>query len=698
METERSRDDRLDEPPVGDDRLARLLWEHVNRLNSGEALDAARIREEHPDVAEQLIADLEMFEAFGAGFDSPPAIGTLGDYTLRRQIGRGGMGVVYEAWENSMNRAVALKVLPAGVAADSRTLSRFVREAQVAGNLRHANIVPVYGMGLKEKTPYFAMELVEGETVAQILARMKAANADERTAFGFPRDDVAYYSTLARCFADVADGLHHAHSRKVIHRDIKPSNVILDGEGRLRILDFGLARLEGQESITLSGDFVGTPAYMSPEQARARRIQVDHRTDVYSLGATLYETLTLAAPFRGKDHADTLSQIIERDPVAPRGINARVPKELETIVLKCLRKNAGDRYGTAEALAQDLRRFVRGDPIEARPQARWERLLRKAVRRRTPLAASLLILILTAAVTWLALVQARELERQREAAYEPKVRRAVELLELASLGRQAEAWEPLLIDPRRAVFARGHAGESGGSESPAALDSAEEAVRELREATTLLPGRPDAHYYLAKGLLILGNDDEASREVERALATDHGFVPGHFLQAAILGCRGDGQGSQALLAEAERLARGGWGEDWRETRESIAAIEEAIRLDPGLAYAHNNLGLVLFWAGRLEDSLEALEKAIHLDRAWSWPHLNRARVLERQGKHDDAIGAYRSACERIPRSSEAYRELAGLLRRQGKLVEACEVCEEGLDAFPRDSDLARELDALRATP
>jgi len=219
-----------------------------------------------------------------------------------------------------------------------------------------------------------------GETLAQVLAKLKDAERETETPFG-QKDSVVHFGKLA-------DGLQHAHSKGVVHRDIKPSNLILDGEGR--ILDFGLARLEGQEALTLSGDFVGTPAYMSPEQAKKQKIPLDHRTDIYSLGVTLYELLTHQQPFRGKDHAETLSQIIERDPRPPRQLNGRVPQDLETIVLKCLRKDTGDRYGTAEALGQDLRRFVRGDPIEARPQSTEGRLGRRFWRYR---AAILLLLL-----------------------------------------------------------------------------------------------------------------------------------------------------------------------------------------------------------------------------------------------------------------------------------------------------------------
>jgi len=294
-----------------------------------------------------------------------------------------------------MDRRVALKVLPAGVAADERALQRFVREAKTAGQLSHPNVVGVHAMGVYENTPYYSMEFVEGETLAQVIQKVKEADDDAETPFG-PKNSQDYFIRIGAAFAEVADGLQHAHSKGVIHRDIKPSNLILDREARLRILDFGLARLEGQESITISGDIVGTPLYMSPEQARQKKIKVDYRTDVYSLGATMYELLAWRPPFKGRNHRDTLSQIIERDPVEPRRVNPRVPRDLETIVLKCLRKDPGDRYGTAEALAQDLGRFVRGDPIEGQPQSGLDRLVRKARANGRKIAGLVALVVLLA--------------------------------------------------------------------------------------------------------------------------------------------------------------------------------------------------------------------------------------------------------------------------------------------------------------
>ena len=363
----------------GTKELEQLLAGYVDQLLDGEPLDFEQIVADHPDVGREIVGHLRSYVEIDPESVSSPPLGTLGDYTLRRQIGRGGMGVVYEAWQGSMDRVVALKVLPPGVAADNRALYRFTREAKTAGQLNHQHIVAVHSTGVEEGTPWYSMEYVEGETLAQVLGRLREAEEGAETPFG-TKDEVGYFAAIAKAFADVADGLQHAHSKGVIHRDIKPSNLILNGEGHLRILDFGLARLEGQESLTLSGDIVGTPAYMSPEQARRKKISVDHRTDVYSLGATLYELLTHQQPFRGKDHNDTLSQIIDQDPRPPSQLNPGVPQDLETIVLKCLRKDVGDRYGTAEALGQDLRRFVRSDAIEARPEAPWEQWRRRLWR------------------------------------------------------------------------------------------------------------------------------------------------------------------------------------------------------------------------------------------------------------------------------------------------------------------------------
>ncbi len=450
--------DELDLASMGDApekalKLERLVGRFVDRLTAGESIDPAKVLAEEPELGREVLKELETFLALGAPDRPSTPLGSLGEYELRRQLGRGGMGIVYEAWQASMDRRVALKVLPAALASDQKSLMRFLREARSAGKLSHPNIVAVHAMGIDKGVPYFVMELIEGETLAQMLVRLRGlegeASDDARrhalegisrlmegargsgahaergdlnarlperfevsmdpgrssTLHGTSEVDLQYSIQVAKAFAGAAEGLHHAHSRGVVHRDLKPSNLILDLDGRLRILDFGLARLEGQESLTRSGDFVGTPLYMSPEQARGGKTPVDHRTDIYSLGATMYAMLALKPPFHSHGHGhgseDILSSIQTREPRPLRKVNARVPKDFETIVLKCLRKDPDDRYRTAEALAQDLWRFTRGDPIEARAEGAWEKLARHARRHRIQLAAVAVLVILLTVIGWL---------------------------------------------------------------------------------------------------------------------------------------------------------------------------------------------------------------------------------------------------------------------------------------------------------
>ena len=394
-----------------------MLATYVDRLADGERVDLQHVAAAHPDVAAELTEQLRMFQLLGSPRDegSPPA--RLGDYELRRELGRGGMGIVYEAWQRSLSRRVALKLLPVGLVSDRKALERFEREAQVAGALRHPHIVSVHGMGTESGVPYYAMELVEGKT-------LRAAAEELRPAPGASAER-ASYQRIAELFSGVADGLDHAHRHGVIHRDLKPSNLILDrstdaeGDGgeRLRILDFGLARMEGQESLTLSGDLVGTLPYMSPEQVGATQAPIERVSDLYSFGATLYEILCGEPPFRGRSREETLAAITRRDPRPLRSMDPRVPHDLETIVEKCLRKEPVERYGTAEALAQDLRRFVRGEPVEARPLSGWERRARRLWRHRIVLASVAVALVIAliglSAGLWVVARQ-RELARQSE--------------------------------------------------------------------------------------------------------------------------------------------------------------------------------------------------------------------------------------------------------------------------------------------
>jgi serine/threonine protein kinase len=350
----------------------------------------------------------------------------LGDFELREEIGRGGMGVVYKARQKSLNRTVALKVLPLAATMDPRRLQRFHNEAQAAANLHHTNIVPVYFVGSERGVHYYAMQFIEGRDLASVLVQLRAQpggkvpdpqaaatvdaaagqpttlpSGDTRPPAGLSAErstrSSEYFRTVARLGIQAAEALDHAHQMGIVHRDIKPANLLVDAGGRLWVTDFGLAQMQSDARLTMTGDLVGTLRYMSPEQALAKRVVVDHRTDVYSLGATLYELLTLRPAFAGEDRQELLRQIAFDDPIRPRRLNRSIPPELETIVLKAMEKNPQERYGTAQELADDLRRHLEDKPIRARRPS-WRQVAGKWARRHKAVVWAATAVMLVAAV------------------------------------------------------------------------------------------------------------------------------------------------------------------------------------------------------------------------------------------------------------------------------------------------------------
>ena len=298
----------------------------------------------------------------------------FGDYELLREIARGGMGVVFEARQMSLNRKVALKMILAGQLANETDVKRFHTEAEAAANLDHPGIVPIYEVGQHQGQHYFSMGFIEGQSLSQ---RLTYGPLPCRQA--------------AALLVAVAEAIDYAHQCGVIHRDLKPGNILLDAKGNPRVTDFGLAKkIQGDSGLTGSGQVMGTPSYMPPEQAGGKRAAVGPAADVYALGATLYALITGRPPFQAATAMDTVLQVLSDEPVPPRRLNAAIPRDLETICLKCLEKEPDQRYTSAAALAADLRRFLTGEPIAARPVTQLERAAKWA-RRKPTLAASYLL-------------------------------------------------------------------------------------------------------------------------------------------------------------------------------------------------------------------------------------------------------------------------------------------------------------------
>ena len=288
----------------------------------------------------------------GDGIEPGTRVRYFGDYELQKVLGEGGMGIVYKAKQLSLNRAVALKMIKATRFASAEDVRRFQNEAEAVARLDHPNIVPIFEVGQYEDQHYFSMKLISGESL------------DKRL-----KDYAANFKGAARLVAAVADAIVHAHQRGILHRDLKPANILIDAEGQPHVTDFGLAkRVEGDNELTRSGAILGTPAYMAPEQASGRRGSVTTSTDVHGLGSILYALLTGRAPFSGTTVLDVLEQVRERTPDSPRKLNPRVPRDLEVICLKSLDKDPRRRYASADALAEDLNRWLSGELIAARPE------------------------------------------------------------------------------------------------------------------------------------------------------------------------------------------------------------------------------------------------------------------------------------------------------------------------------------------
>jgi serine/threonine protein kinase len=297
-------------------------------------------------------------EAGVSGFHFTPGR-PFGNYELLAEVGRGGMGVVYKAIQKDLNRLVALKMVLAGTLSDDKDIQRFRTEAEAAGRLQHANIVQVYEVGIVEGCHFYSMEFIEGHSLS---ARLSAGPLSNQAA--------------ARYVQFIAQAVQYAHRHDILHRDLKPSNILLDADDQPHVADFGLAKKLDDSGQTRTGAVMGTPSYMSPEQAAGRIRELRPTSDVYSLGAILYELLTGRPPFKSETALDTLLQVLERQPAPPRLLNHKVDRDLETICLKCLEKDPKQRYASAEALAEDLQRFLNGDSISARSFNVFDRLTR----------------------------------------------------------------------------------------------------------------------------------------------------------------------------------------------------------------------------------------------------------------------------------------------------------------------------------
>jgi serine/threonine protein kinase len=701
-----------------DPRVISALEGYLEDLRAGRPRSRDEFLAQHAEIAEALsecLSGLEFIHAAAAQLGGPeehwsadssgalPPRAQLGDYRILREIGRGGMGVVYEAEQVSLGRRVALKVLPFAAAIDPKQRQRFQIEAQAAAQLHHPHIVPIFNVGCVQGIHYYVMQFVEGRSLAAVLhelrhgsvaavgeARSPVLAAFEQTEQAPPstaagagagpvqrvalepsvaeRDQLApvgeapaaqnsgpsssnwsltptatgplykeraFCRNVARLGAEAADALDHAHALGILHRDIKPANLLIDLNGALWITDFGLARFPSDLSLTHTGDVVGTLRYTSPEQAQARGGVVDQRTDIYALGATLYELLTLQPAFDGRDHQQLLRQIALDEPISPRRLNPAVPRDLETIVLKAMAKDPSRRYGSAQELAVDLRRFMDDQPIMARRPGVLERTVRWARRHKEVVATAagifVVALALSTAAVWAQArkteIQARETERanQRRVAF---VIESYPLLHRLGTGAIAEAIAKLFPN------------QAGATTSEEASQILQQWLRFFEQAVELPPNDLESREVIGRAYSRLGY---TRWMMSMAKATSQGLEP-------------------RLLAQA-----------MADFRRSVDMLEKLLADSPGdrkicrylaEALGVGNSGCCMLAAQRSEEAETLYRRAIEL----------RRELLRSTGAGTAADNQFRidaaGELDDLPYLVSTVQVMTGILDRQGKAAEA----------------------------
>jgi tetratricopeptide (TPR) repeat protein/tRNA A-37 threonylcarbamoyl transferase component Bud32 len=606
-------------------------------------------------------------------------------YEILGVLGRGGMGVVYQARQVRLNRLVALKMILAGEHAEPEDLVRFLAEAEAVAHLQHPHIVQIYEVSQHAGLPFFALEYVEGGSLYQKLQVSPLP----------PREAASLVETLARA-------MHAAHQKGIIHRDLKPANILLDREGRPKITDFGLAkRIVGGGDLTKTGVIMGTPSYMPPEQASGQGRVVGPAADVYALGAILYELLTGRPPFKAASALDTVLQVLVEEPVPPRRLQSKTPRDLDTICLKCLQKEPAQRYASAAALADDLKRFLHGEPIQARPMGIWGRGVKWA--RRRPAVAALLGILLVVLVggffgmlgLWLRAEDARKGEvaqrqraeaNERQAEREKQVAQAVQNFLEQDLLRQA--------DPTDQADALREAGSTQpAEENPRIKDLLDRAAAQLtaEKIERKFPQQPEVQASILKtvGEVYLGIGAHAKAIEFLRRSSDvyhHTFGAEHVNTLAALNSLAAAYLAAGQTAEAIAL--------YEPVRDAVLRQLGSGNRDALVTL--NNLARVYQAAGRtaeaiavyeqVRDALGQTEGADHPDTLTTLNNLALAyREANQMGKSIALFEQVRDAQVRQlgakhPSTLATLDNLAGAYRRIGETAKAIDLFKQVRDA------------------
>ena len=663
------------------DPVVRAKVESLLRHDTGEELED--FCEKHPRVVGGLADVLDSWHRSAGPAKEPPSV--IGEFELREELGRGGMGVVYLARQTSLGRDVALKLLPSEATTGDESLERFHREATLLGRISHSSIVPVYLVGSERGFHFIAMEFVDGADLAELLVRHRDGR-DEELPEAF-RDDFRTASvSVAR---DMADALATAHAHGVIHRDVKPSNILIDATGRGRLADFGLARDLAAATLTASGAMPGTTYYMSPERFRSERPAPG--ADVYGLGVVLYECVVGRRPFHGDSIERLMASIIEDDAQPPRRVDPEIPKDLETIILKCLEKDPDHRYPDGAALRDDLDRFLTGRSIRTAPVHEVTRAYRRAKRQRTSLVVTVIILLAAVGfLFWGSIERGRRMTIDAQK-FTTELSRALTIDDLDAAKSLMDAWLEKSPDDVAVRFERADLAlrrkewadaerhfrvlvDGGGTDGEAAATGLEHVLNGLdgTYAPKLDPARAPSSaresYYRGLILQSLNRFAEARVEVERAVRDDPVLTVAWFTLGALryevrdLAAAEDAFSTYRMErpGHAELFLMLGQIELQRQDFEAARThFEQLVGMVEDHAVGQTNLGAAYIGLARrygelrieaeyvkyLEKAETALETAASLEPDFYMVAFNEAELRALEGRYDEADRSFVRALE-----------------------------------------------------
>jgi serine/threonine protein kinase len=527
---------------------------------------------------------------------------SLGGYTILRKIGAGAMGEVYEAQEAQTGKRFALKVLPKNLTADPEKVTRFVQEAKAVAKLSHPGIVSVYKLERDRGRLFFVMDLVEGEPLDAVLSQRDLGVVQ-----------------AGKYVLQVAKALAHAHEKGIVHRDIKPANLMLDGEKNIYLTDFGVAKQEGGGGLTTAGSIIGTPNYMSPEQAMGRLEEIDARSDVYSLGATMYEMLTRATPFAAPNANAVIRKVIDDDPIPPSRLNGRVPRSLELICLKAMRKAKKKRYPSAAEMATDLSRWLEGKSITARSETPFELTLRWAGRHKGFSISGAAVVFLAVILGVALKVSADSARAQREKSRQDRIAKASTLVEKGNRDLKKNR-----IDKARKKFREALSLEKDFPKALVGLDRAKDAEKRKREREKAERNRVQADALVEKGTDLLPDIDE---HIQDLIANESGRAD--WLALKTVGDNYEG----SKLNKMEKDIRKYQELIEKKTTEALKLFSQALLFDPSNENARKQIAILS--AARLTTALYYGRREHDYSEARRW--MNEVKRYNIDGVADEAL-------------------------------------------------------------